>query len=233
MNMKKNTIPYHLRVLLEDVFIGNLTLEIFMKVNKKKIFKFCPERVFHCLNMAFSDQTLYLDDKEIYENNIKACYELLDNEYIDLLIKEKIITGKYNYDEDGFLMLNIKKIDLLRFKILVKWVEEKKYINNYGLFSLNTLTGEAYFKDNRTIFKPATGYYNLFKEFITTKNKYLTFQEIVEIQQLNKSLIKAEDIKNYARAVIKHLKRKLSIKSGTGKLLIMYEKMGYSLQKGA
>lgn len=232
MNMKKNIIPYNLRVLLEDIFIENLTLEIFNKVIKEKKFEFYPARICDCLNKAYSDQSLYIDDKEIYEKNIKACYELLDNEYIKLLIKEKIITGKYDYDEDGFIMLNIKKINLPRFKTLVKWVEEEKYINNYGLFSLNTLTGEAYFKDNKTTFRPGTGYYNLFKELMTTKQPYLSFDSIIEIQQQKKYLYDEDVKKGHIREIVKYLRKKLSMRSKSGKLLKMYERKGFSLLKG-
>lgn len=232
MNMKNTCIPYEIRKLLKEESIKKLTLNIYDKAKEENAFKYYPTKVYDCLDKAYSDKNLFDEDKERYEKNIESCYKLVDNKYIVLLINEKILKGIYNMDESGFFKLEVIKTNIDHFKKLVKWIEEEKYINNYGLFSLNTLTGEAYFNDNKTIFKPATGYYNLFKEFITTKNKCLTFQEIVEIQQLNKSLIKAEDIKNYAREIIKHLKRKLSMKSGSGKLLIMYEKIGYSLLKG-
>lgn len=229
MNM---SIPYKLRFLLQDESVANFTLQIFEKSKKENKFNIYPKRVNYCLETACADKDLWAENKKAYQANIDSCYKLPENEYIDLLIKEKIIIGKYCVDEDGSLILNIEKIVINKFSELVKWVKDREYLINYGLFSLNTLSGVAYFKDHKATFRPGTGYYSLFRELLVTKKLYLSFSEIVEIQQQRKLQSTEEDIKNDAIEYIKHLKRKLRMRSGAGKLLTMYERKGYALQSG-
>ncbi|MFA5135886.1 MAG: hypothetical protein WC489_00655 [Patescibacteria group bacterium] len=233
--MKKtdSNVSYEFRTLLKDEFVIKLILEIFDKANKGKTFHLYPKVVNSCLNKAYGDKERYDQyGGAAYQSNINKCYELLESKYIDLLIKQKIVVGNYLLDEDENLILNVKNIAMTKFISMVKWAKENRYILNYGLFSLNTLTGEAYFKDYKTSFRPGTGYYNLFKELITTNKSYLSFDEIVEIQRQKKNLFVTEDVKSFAKEIIKHLKRKLAIKSKSGKLFVMHERCGYTLLKG-
>lgn len=224
------SIPYELRVLLQNESVINLTLQIFEKTKNRDKFKFYPEGVNSCLNKAYSNQSLYYEDEEVYKENINLCCRLPENKYIELLIKNKVIKGKYEFNADGAnLILDVKKIKKDQYNEIVRWAKNKKYIINSGLFSLNTLSGEAYFKNNKSYFRTSTGYYYLFRELLTTKKDYLSFDEIVEIQQQKKHQLTKEQFKEEAKRHIKHLRRKLKIGAGT-ELFKMNQGIGYTLQ---
>lgn len=224
------SISLKLRILLQDESVASLTIKVFEKARTRNKFNFYPNRVNSCLNSAFSNQPLWEENQCDYQESINRCFNLPENEYIELLIKSRIITGKYEFDADGANMtLSVNKINPGQFNEIVNWVKDRKYIINSGAFSLDTLSGNAYFEDHKTPLKPGTGYYMLFKEFLTTDKKYLSFSEIIEIQKKtlpsDEKIIKEEAINH-----IKHLKKILNMRGGKGKLLTMFERKGYALQ---
>lgn len=220
-------IDVRIRTVLQNQSVVNFALNIFNLTNKKLPFQLYPKTVNACLNKAYSNLDLSLNDKDAYQSDINSCFTLPESKFIDLLLKKRLITGTYSLDEDGYMALVVKKINKRQLTDIAKWVNNNKYIINAGYFALNKLTGEAYFKDTKTTFRPGTGYYNLLKEFLTTNKDHLTFSEIIEVQ--NKKLPETSQIKEEAKEHIKHLKKKLRMQGGDGKMLSMFEGKGYTL----
>jgi hypothetical protein len=223
------TIPYDLRRLLTEDSVIELVGDIDRISKKEKKFRIFPKEMFECFNTAFADESLYNSNPKTYQEIINSCSDSLENEFIELILKSKLIRGKFTSDEDGYPILIVNKVFRAKFNLLVKWIKNKKYIVERGVFSLNTLSGEAYFKDKLTKFRSGSGYYKLFKEMLISKKKYLTYEEIVNIHFGKKVNWSELEVKPEAIRHIQELKKKLGMKDGHGKLFVMFEGKGYLL----
>lgn len=230
----KNIVSYKVRLLLRDQAVQNLLIEIIKKDQdlKEKITIF-PAKINSCLNSVFSDDSRWNFDNNpnwSFENAISNCFDNFEFEICDQLHKEKIIRFNSDLDESDSCVFHIEILNLEKFLKITKWLKESRYIINYGFFSLNRLTGEAYFMDNSYKFKPGTGYYNLFKKFLVKSDHQLLFSEIYSIQQKTNLKDNSENHKSEAIEIIKEIKQKLQMKDGFGELFKIYEGEGYILR---
>ncbi len=237
-------INYLIRSLLLKKVVHDLIIEIcdlYKKHGDK--FEIYPTNVNSCLNSVYSEDSLYLDSEAIKQNT-NRCYEGNELKMLDLLKINEVIELKYDSGEDGgSCIAEIKIINHELFKDISNWVLKNKLIITYGLFSLNTLTGEAYCKDNYHLFKPGSGYYDLLKEFLKKKNHFLNFEEMVNIQQQEYKKVggvitrsdyvyderKNSELQNKAKNNIKYLQKNLKMREGLGELFKTYEKRGFIL----
>jgi len=239
-------ISYLIRSLLSKEVVHALVIKIHHLYKNKQDNKFeiYPSEVNNCLDNAYADQTLWEIDSNAYTLAIDNCYKNDELEILELLKANMIIQLEYNSGEDGgSCIAEIKIINKKLFENIYKWVIEKNFIINYGLFSLNKISGDSYFKENYHAFKPGSGYYSLFKSFLLRKNHILLFEEIVNIQQqeftrVNGNITRLNyvcdernnlQLKYKASENIQYLKRKLKMRDGFGKLFKTFEKKGFIL----
>jgi len=237
-------MSYELRQLLLDKSVKNLIKEIDKKLIINPSFDLYLSAVSSCLSDAYADQNLHNQNPKAYQNAIDDCYQNNETIFLDSLTKQNIISCDYTLEDDGtFFIAKIKALNIALVKSIIRWVKQERFIIHFGIFSLNTFTGEAYCLDNKYLFKPGTGYYDLFKEFLVRKKHFVSFEEICLIQQqtfkdpndrLSKSTFLPNEKKNneladLANQKIKYLKKKLNMKSGIGKLFSKYEKRGFIL----
>jgi len=223
------SIPYNLRRLLVEDSIVKLVKRIYKSSKVKEKFEIYPEETNKCLNNAYADQILQDINPDQYQKAVDRCSDISENEFIKLILKNNFVRGKFILDEDSFPVLIVDKVLKNKFNLIVEWVRDRKYIIDSGLFSLNTLTGDAYFRDKFAPFRSGGGYCDLFKAFLTTNKSFLSFQEIYDIQQQRVIKSTEGEIKQEAKECIKHLKKKLKMRSGEGRLFRMYEGKGYVL----
>lgn len=224
-------LDYSVRLLLKKKASQALIAEIYNEYKKQgDKFIVYPNDVNTRLVSFFSNQDLYYESPQRYQQSFDRCFENDETKTLDILENKKIISVSYNMGEDGSdYIAEIKLIKKDSFKEILKWVTNHKFVINNGWFSLNTLTGECFFRDNYCKFQPGSGYYDLLKEFLITDKKYLAFEEILSLQQ--QETIQEADLnylKTQATERIKYFKRKL-IGKGFGRIFIMYEGKGYTL----
>ncbi len=188
MKKKKSDIPYIFRSLLQDANVSALVLEIYeeAKISKGK-FIYYPKNIYKCYDIALNKA--YKLSLEDYDKEINKCEKTPDNLYIKLLIKEKIIIGKYEISmskyeksvDDGHKVIEVEEIDMDRFREHVEWIKDSSLIRNYEIFSLHTFTGKAYCLDSSCVFHTDKGLFRVFKAFIEEPTHILSFKQIFQI----------------------------------------------------
>lgn len=188
MKRKDIDISYAFRSLLQDINVSALVLEIYKeaKISKGKFIHY-PKNIYKCYDMVLNK--VYELSLEDYDKEINKCEKMSDNLYIELLIREKIIFGKYGISiskyeksvDDGHKVLEVEEIDMDRFKEHVEWIKDSSLIRNYEIFSLHTFTGKAYCLNNSCVFHTDKGLFRVFKAFIEEPTHILSFKQIFQI----------------------------------------------------
>ncbi len=111
-------------------------------------------------------------------------------------------------------------IDNSKLKYLLVWVKQLPYILNHGNFSLNTMSGEAYFKEKAVKLYKNSGYFKLIKSFLESKDSSLSVKDILQIggRGVQNSKVTNEDY-NDALEIIKNLGRRIGIRKDLSKII--------------
>lgn len=167
------------------------------------------------------------------------CFNQLDYQLLEELQRLgilKILYQESGFDDNSSWIAHIKTISLSAMKKIYQWMQDNqnKRIFNYGIFSLNIYTGEAYCKDNQYIFRPHRGMFKIFKAFLENQRHELSYEEIYAISQ-NKAKEETEDadsaIKITVQQNIGDIKERLGMKGKLAKLFVPTG-MSYMLHPG-
>ncbi len=213
INMKMGDIwiDYNLRYLIQNENIRAILLDLYEQRNRTGILNiFLP-----IANSRFNDFALNpKKDTDQTEDVLKSCLELEDTELLNELAKMRVVTlTQSTIDEDFHVGVIIRDIGSL--EQLYQWSKDKKYIINYGIFSLHTLTGVGYCLNNRYHFRPGSGLFSVFKGFISKPTHTLSYKEIARIFSGNKTRGKHE-----INQIIGELKEKFKMKGKLSRLFI-------------
>ena len=226
----KISIPYPIRRMLGNPDIVDMVSSMYqLRESREQITVYLPnanrnwnkdqETVF---DHESKGQLWMIDYKELMDPTRHMKYE--DTNFLSLL-------NSYGYIDDLTITLtegdtivvltkikNIKLIAKLHF-----WVRSKNYIFEYGLFSLNELTGEAYCEDVSTIFRQSSGQFRTLRAFLIDKNHTLTHTQILNIFN-DKDPLTLLEIgtveKTQVYQIVKDIKRKLGVKGSKSNLFL-------------
>ncbi|KKT39029.1 MAG: hypothetical protein UW22_C0002G0005 [Candidatus Gottesmanbacteria bacterium GW2011_GWB1_44_11c] len=167
----------------------------------------------------------------------KSVFDTPDYQLIEELTKNKVISSDIGPDENESWFALTKIINKPLLKKCYQWVRDilSGDVLNYGVFSLNLNTGEAYCLDNSTRLTPSRGLFHLLKAFMKNPKHELTLQEIIYYRSsdvyespASVSLIRN---KHLVYENIKDVKERLRMKGKLTKLIVSTGK-GYKLLEG-
>lgn len=212
-----------LRCLLKKPAAQKILQELWDKRNDKKILIYLATTQ-DCINR-------YVEKGHPHgwlpENIMDICYGKLDgplfNELKNASVIKEFSFGEGNfpdeseeYEYEGAL---VKGLDKERLKILRNWIDQLPYVLDHGDFSLNTLSGIAYYKDKETKLYKKAAYFKLLKSFLEQKNNKLSINEILKIKGSEEKIDSKEEEKlECADELIKNFGRRMGIRKGLNQI---------------
>lgn len=210
----KITLP--IREALLNKATHNIIKELFRKRKDKKIISIYLPLVTENVNNFFmqNNGVNHIPD---------SCFNQTDLLLVKNLEKIKAIKIKeisLGDNDRWFVTIKIKNIAII--EKINEWLSHIDNIINYGIFSLDTLTGEVYCRDNMARFHPSKGKFRVFREFINDENHRLSYKRIISKHE-DKPEEKIEIDSSFVietNQIIKDIKKSLKMKDKLSKLFI-------------
>lgn len=183
MKMKKtnDVITYQIRNLVRDDAVCDLIRQLYEnRKNIEEVITGSP------LKGEFIDKLRYPFESDSDEDH----NDYLDDKYFTLgdrlilreLEKLKAIVVNGYFQEEG-PTLSVSIINQRQIERIHGWANDSKsgFVVNYGIFGLNTITGEAYCLNNMGIFLPNSGMLRVLKAFLNEPSHCLNYKSIYKI----------------------------------------------------
>lgn len=179
---------------------------------------------------------------ELFQNNLEPsripdeCLDQPDNNLLTELEKQKVLKLlSVGGGEETFA--DVKILDPTAIEKLYEQTLMSEYFIHYGIFSLNTATGEAYCGDHQAKFYRHQSFYRVFKRFLSSDSHELSYFAIYSEQEkksentIRKSF-DAKDLTIPSNQIIKDIRARLRMK---GELSKLFQPIGkaYLLLPGA
>ena len=220
-------ITYELRKLLQNKGVRSVVINLHRQRNEKSIELTLP------IASSHFDQLLDMQEADRFEE----CTSFADYKFIGYLLKSKILSPMETKNDDFIpytdVCVKINKTEFLGQ--LYEWVDCYDHILNYGIFSLNTLTGEAYCGDHKaksrfdTFMRP----FQVFRAFMKNENHEMSYEIIYQLatgKTMDKGQAQAADLSQIYQ-LIRDLRKKLRMKGELSKLFASTG-TGYKLLQG-
>lgn len=210
-------IPFSLRNLLRYKETQDIIAYLYKKrVDRDKFRIFLP-----LVTKNIIDHFKKVNSQGYYRNEEipDYCFDQHDSKLISELKRLgvlKIIIDTVMGDDDTWWSMVLIKNSLIIEEIYT-WTKDIANILSYGIYSLNTLTGESYCGDYKTKFHPGRGLYKVFKAFFENPNHELSYKQILSIHH---GETESEVDKRAVFEIINEIKDKLKMKGNLSKLII-------------
>lgn len=178
INMKMRDVPldYEVRQLLRDSQIKPILASLYNSRKHNGFFQVQLSIANEQFNKYAHLQSSGLSAYDPSEVNWSIFLQHNDMKLINELKKLNIIqVGSMDYA--GFC-LEVAINDSDYIEKMRYWFMDNKDILIYGLFTLDTLTGEAYFQNYRYVFQPNMGFYRVMRAFLEKPDHTLSHKEI-------------------------------------------------------
>lgn len=221
MNMK---ISSRLRLLLTDPAAKEILNSLWKEKDQKNVLVYLTTTD-NCIS-DYAER--YYADQWLPNKFIDECYAKFDGPFFNELKKAGIIKH-YSFTQTElpdqppgpeYQACEVAGIDNSKLKYLLAWVKQLPYILNHGNFSLNTMSGEAYFKDKAVKLYKNSGYFKLIKSFLESKDTSLSVKDILQISGRGVQSSKVTNDNYYdALEIIKNLGRRIGIRKNLNKII--------------
>lgn len=137
-----------------------------------------------------------------------------DIQFIEILEKEKVVfvTSLIMVDRYKHYVSNLKVNNREALEQIYDWLKAGSEILEYGIFSLNAITGEAYCGDRFFRLQPNRGPFRVFRALLQAKGKRVTFQHLYQLYYPGEE-IKEAQAGEAVYEIIKTLRRTLDIEN--------------------
>lgn len=161
------------------------------------------------------------------DNFIEDCYLKFDGPLFMELKKAKAITNFEFYSgehpnhpsENEYQLAQVTGIDPIIIKQLINWVYQLPHILHRECFTLNTLTGDVYYKERVVKLYKNTSYFRLLKSFLEKEDLKLSVDEVLQLKDSGSSIQESRNRKyEIAYEVIKNLVKRLGIKNDSNQV---------------
>ena len=161
--------------------------------------------------------------------NLDSCYDVADASFLRELEVFRVVSISDYYDKDAegeytsdgifdYALVTIN--DPIYIQSLNGWVNDLPNILNYGIFSLNTITGEAYCLDNGDTFLPYSGMFRVLKAFLNESSHCLSYENIYRVFRDEKDPDLSRMTPEAIHQIIGDIREKLSMKGKLSKLFV-------------
>lgn len=220
--MKMNT---KLRYLLKGPAAQKILQELWDKRNEKEILIYLATTQ-DCINEYIDKYEKHhlLPDNKIMDN----CFDRFDGPFFNELRNASIIR-EFSFGESElpdepeeytYETALVKGLNKDGLKILRSWIDQLPYIIDHGDFSLNTVSGSAYYKDKETKLYKNSAYFKLLKSFLEQKDNRLSINEIIKIKESEEKIDSKEEEKyECAKELIKNFGRRMGIRKGLNRVI--------------
>lgn len=192
--MKKSKIglSYTVRKLVQINEIQNLVKSLHENRQSKDPAKIYLPLVNECVTKIIEKASI---NREGFD--LDPCFNSDDVSFLRELEKHKVISLKDIYEDEedevvkidgrlelapyGYYTADVIVNDVKFIENLNRWVNDLPSIINYGIFSLNTITGEAYCLNNVGIFLPNSGMLSVLKAFLNEPSHCLSYERIYRL----------------------------------------------------
>lgn len=219
-------IPVSLQMLLRDERVRRVVEQLYKERDKSgEIFVYLP--------LVSSATNHYFGSEADYQrgNNSLPDY-LFDNDDTRLVEKFEELeilqdAGGITMDEKRGFVAMVTTQNPPAIKEIYEWMKKQDFSRFlfYGVFSLNTITGEGYCGDHKTKFHTGRTIYKVYKAFLENQNHALSFKTILSLYyDRPESEIKIDLQDKYRWRKVHEtavdLRKKLGMKGKLSKLLI-------------
>lgn len=159
------------------------------------------------------------------DSMLDDCYQKFDGPFFKELKSSRVIK-EFSFGEgelpntppgSSCQTAQISSVNIPQLIKLREWINQIPYIKSHGEFSLNTISGELYFRDDVVVLYKKAGHFQLLKAFLENKDFSLSADEIIQIT--NASTQNRGTNYDIALEVIKNLGRRLGLRKNLHKVI--------------
>jgi len=215
----KMKLSYRLRNLLSEKAVLGIIEFLYQKKSEKGV-------ITVYLPLVTSRVSDYLE--EVFKNGLEPsripdeCCDQPDANLLSELGKQKVLEFQSMGGSEE-TVAEVKILDPTAIEKLYEQALMSKYFIHYGIFSLNTATGEAYCGDHQAKFYRHQSFYRVFKRFLSCDSHELSYFTIYsEQEKKSESKIRknytAKDLTIPANQIVKDIRARLRMKGELSKL---------------